>query len=234
MAPTLSIVMPTFQRPDFIEEAILSVCAQEWCDWELSVYDDGDARATRDIIRRLRDPRITYSVNTARLGAGGNKLAGWQRARGKYISNLDDDDVWEPQFLSTLVPVLEADPSLAVAFSAQHVIDQYGALDSDRTKANQIQYRGNLTPGRHWPITRLALVDRALPIATGSVIRRQVVDWCYLPDTCNIHADFWLAYLLVRSNGAAFYCDDELVRYRIHNRSVTALAGVDGLPWHSS
>jgi glycosyltransferase involved in cell wall biosynthesis len=227
----VAIVVPTFERTQYLEQALSSVVAQEWTDWSLTVYDDGRTPEVHDIVRRLGDPRISYHPNPVRLGIAQNKFAGWLATRSRYIANLDDDDTWEPDFLSTLVPILEADQSLAVAFSSQYIIDEAGTVDPERTRANQNHYRGMLTPGRQWPIDRLALVDMSLPVATGSVISRDVLDAGRLPHALNMHADFWLAYLIVSSQRAAFYHDRALVSYRIHDQSATAGAG---LVWHAS
>lgn len=197
----------------------------------MTVYDDGNSPEVRDSLHRLDDDRISYHPNPVRLGIGGNKLAGWLAAKGQYLVHLDDDDTWEPEFLSTLVPHLEADQSLAVAFGGQYIIDENGDIDPAATQAIQEQYRGGLAPGRHWPIARLALVDMSIPVATGSVIRRDVVDPLRMPRRTNIVADYWLAYLVVRSGGAAFYDERQLVSYRRHGASATAAAGIG---WHSS
>jgi glycosyltransferase involved in cell wall biosynthesis len=207
MSPTatVSVVIPTFQRAHYLEAAISSVVAQEWTDWELTVYDDGGTPETRDVVESFRDHRITLHPNGARLGVGANKLAGWRAAQGRYFANLDDDDFWEPQFLSTLVPPLEADPSLAIAFGSQTIVDEHGSVDAELTAATEDFHRGMLTPGRIWPIDRMMLVDHSVPLATGSVIRHSAIDWDCLPASTNILVDYWLGYLIVRSGGGAFF-----------------------------
>ncbi len=233
MAPpaTVSIVVPTFARPAYLRQAIASVVGQEWTDWELVVYDDGGMPESRGVVAAFADERITYHLNQRRLGVGGNKLAGWQAARGTYFANLDDDDVWEPRFLSTLVAALEADPTLAIAFGSQRIIDEHGDVDEVLTKASEQWYRGELAAGRHWPTDRLLLVDMSVPISTGSVIRREAVEWSPAPSAGNILVDYWLGYLIVRGGGAAYFHDEPLARYRAHGGSASANAG---LAWHTS
>ena len=70
-----------------------------------------------------------------------------------------------------------------------------------------------------------------MPVATGSVIRRDAIDLLRLPQATNVVADYWLAYLVVRSGGAAFYDPRQLVSYRRHNLSATAAGGA---VWHAS
>lgn len=223
--------MPTFQRPHYLQQAIASVVAQEWTDWELTVYDDGGMPESREVVESFRDHRITHHPNRARLGVGANKLAGWRAAQGKYFANLDDDDLWEPDFLSTLVPPLEADSSLAIAFGSQTVIDEHGTVDPELTRATEDHYRGTLTTGRHESIDEMMLVNHSVPVATGSVIRSNAIDWDCLPGGANILVDYWLGYLVVRSGGGAFFHKGPLARYRVHGGSASASAGVE---WHTS
>lgn len=227
--PLVSVVIPTYRRPHYLRQAIESVVAQEFEDWRLVVHDDGGTRENREVVAGFRDERIAHHVNLQRLGIGANKFSGWQAATGRYVANLDDDDLWEPHFLSSLVPILEADASLAVAFGSHSIIDADGVLDAESTAANEAHYRGGLAAGRHAPIDRLVLIDQAIPLTMGSVIRRRGVDWHDFPSDTDVVADFWLGYLIVRSGGGAFYRDESLTRYRRHGDSATAAAG---LAWH--
>jgi glycosyltransferase involved in cell wall biosynthesis len=220
--PLVSVVVPTFRRPHYLREAIASVIAQREPDWEMLVCDDGADDRNREVVEAFGDPRIAYRRNPRRLGIGANKFTGWQAAGGRYVANLDDDDLWEPDFLSTLVPVLEADPTVNIAFSSHHVIDTEGSIDEQETERIEHLYRGGLAAGRHEPFARLALVDQAIPVTMGSVIRRAAVSWGEFAPETDVVADFWLAYLIAREAGAAYYCPQRLTRYRVHPESATA------------
>jgi glycosyltransferase involved in cell wall biosynthesis len=220
--PLVTVVVPTYRRPHYLREAIAGVVAQREASWELLVCDDGADERNREVAESFADPRITYRRNETRLGIGANKFTGWQSATGRYVANLDDDDVWEPEFLSTLVPLLETDPTLRIAFSSHHVIDAEGRIDEAATEHIETLYREGLAEGRYEPFARLALVDQSIPMTMGSVIRRDGVDWHdYAPDT-DVVADYWLAYLVSRAPGGAYYCPRRLTRHRIHERSATA------------
>lgn len=229
--PTVSIVVPAFMRPHYLETAIRSVLAQEWPDWTLAVYDDSDLHDNRDVVSSFSDRRLHYHANARRLGHDDNKFYGWRQATGDYIINLDDDDTWEPRFLSTVVPILEADTSLAAAFVSQYIIDEAGGVDRTETAANEARYRGGLAPGRHGAIDRIVLIDQAMPVATGTVVRRNAIDWDLIPDEKPIHSDYWLGYMIARSGLAAYFHKEPLVSYRVHPGSVTKVAGVE---WHAA
>jgi len=229
--PLVSVVIPTYSRPYYLLTAIQSVVAQDFQDWQLVVCDDGATPENREVVMRFRDPRIVHRINPRRLGIGANKFSGWQAADGRYLANLDDDDVWEPQFLSTLVPILEADQSVVIAFGSHAIIDANGVVDVEVTARNEAAYRGDLAPGRHEPLDRLLLIDKAIPLTTGSVMRREHIDWHDFPPETDVVADFWLGYLVARSGGAASYVAQSLTRYRVHAASASASGGV---AWHQS
>jgi len=229
--PLVSVVIPTHRRPQYLRQAIESVLAQDFQDWRLVVHDDGGIPENREVLDGFGDPRIVHRVNPRRLGIGANKFSGWQAADGRYVASLDDDDLWEPTFLGTLVPILEADPSLVIAFGSHAIIDAHGVVDSEATATNEARYRGGLAPGRHERLDRLVLVDQAIPLTMGSVIRRERIDWQDFPPETDVVADFWLGYLVVRGGGAAFYEPQSLTRYRVHGASATAAGGI---AWHAS
>ena len=106
MAPVVSVILPTFDRIALAREAIASVVAQSWSDWELIVVDDGSAMPMRAYLGMLDDPRIRVLLR----GHSGNpaevRNAGAAEARGEYLAFLDSDDCWLPQKLDTQLRAL--------------------------------------------------------------------------------------------------------------------------------
>src|SRR3954447_15839297 len=104
--PLVSIITPTYDRPGYLREAIESVLAQTFGDFELLVCDDGSPPATEELVKSFDDPRIVYLRSPGRLGVLDNSLMGFARARGRYVTALFDDDAWEPEFLERVVAPL--------------------------------------------------------------------------------------------------------------------------------
>ena len=92
-----SIILPTFNRANFITKAIESVINQTYKNWELIVIDDGSTDNTEEIIQKFikKEKRITYyyQKNQERSAARNN---GIKRAKGDYICFLDSDDLYYP------------------------------------------------------------------------------------------------------------------------------------------
>ncbi len=97
--PLVSVVLPTYNRAYILSKAIESVLAQTYTNWELIIVDDGSTDTTREIIAGFSNPRIRYIKHEANKGLAAARNTGIRNARGKYIANLDSDDVWMPKKL---------------------------------------------------------------------------------------------------------------------------------------
>jgi glycosyltransferase involved in cell wall biosynthesis len=92
--PAVSVIIPTFNRSKLVVNAVESVLAQTYRDYEIIVVDDGSTDNTAEALKPYMD-RIRY-VYQANLGTSAAKNKGIQVARGKWISVLDSDDLWLP------------------------------------------------------------------------------------------------------------------------------------------
>jgi GT2 family glycosyltransferase/SAM-dependent methyltransferase/Flp pilus assembly protein TadD len=104
--PTVSVIVPTCNRPDRLREALQSVLAQSYRDFEVIVVNDGavDVGAAVDALNT--DGRITLIKHDRNRGLAAARNTGLRMARGKYIAYLDDDDRYLPDHLETLVTAL--------------------------------------------------------------------------------------------------------------------------------
>lgn len=125
--PVVSVVLTSFNHQDYIAEAIDSVLAQTFTDFELIVIDDCSQDDSDAVIRRFDDPRIRYIRNPQRkrttlINDGVNLYA-----RGEYIAVHHSDDAFEPDKLEKQVAVLRARPEVAAVFGHARLIDRHGA-----------------------------------------------------------------------------------------------------------
>ncbi len=132
--PLVSVVLPTYRRPDLLERALATVTGQTLEDWELLVVDDNGAgtRAQRDtetVVRSLAsDARVVYVAHEVNRGACAARNTGIARARGRYVAFLDDDDAWYPDKLRLQVErFASADPDVALVYGSFHRVDEDGA-----------------------------------------------------------------------------------------------------------
>ena len=101
-----SVVIPTYNRADFLPKAIESVLAQTFADWELIIVDDGSTDNTKDVVSQYSDSRITYiyQENAERSAARNNGIA---HSVGEYVLFLDSDDYYLSNFLADLNSEIE-------------------------------------------------------------------------------------------------------------------------------
>lgn len=98
--PTVSVIIPAYNRADSIADAVTSVCDQTFEDLEIIVVDDGSSDATRAVVESLTDSRIRYVAHDANKGANAARNTGVRLARGRYVAFQDSDDRWHAEKLA--------------------------------------------------------------------------------------------------------------------------------------
>ena len=99
----VSVVIPTYQDADYVAEAIESVLAQTYQNFEIIVVDDGSTDNTSEVLAEFGDQITVIYQENRRMSAARN--TGIRAAYGEYIAFLDADDVWQPTYLERLVPL---------------------------------------------------------------------------------------------------------------------------------
>jgi len=103
--PTVTLGMPVFNGENFIKEAIDSILAQTFTDFELIITDNASTDATAAIVAEYvnADPRVQYIHNGKNIGAAANYNVSYNMARGKYMKWCAHDDRISPNFLEECV-----------------------------------------------------------------------------------------------------------------------------------
>ena len=200
--PLVSVVVPTYQRTDLLRATLESAVRQTCRNIEILVGDDDTWG--REVAESVADDRIIYICNSPRLGAAANFTALFDRARGKYIAPINDDDRYVPDFLQRCLEVFEGMPDLGLVFANLY-------LDDGR---RQRVRDCDLAAGRHeaWEYDFV----RTLPVPfSASVFRREV--WPQIrPLPPTFAADAVLFARMVSVGWPAFYLSEPLVIYREH------------------
>jgi glycosyltransferase involved in cell wall biosynthesis len=219
--PTVSVVIPTFRRSDYLSRALSSALAQTYRDLEVIVTDNDSQGPVPEAVAGCADRRLRYRRNATNLGPMRNFLAAVADARGRYVACLHDDDLWEPTLLERLVPYLDRDATVVLAFAESHIIDAQGRVDVAETEANIRRWRRDrLAAGSQADFASSGLLHRSIP-GEGSVVRRSAIDWGDFPEEVTSAYDLWLVYLAFCSGGTAVYHPERLMRYRSHGGMAT-------------
>jgi glycosyltransferase involved in cell wall biosynthesis len=205
--PKVSVIMPSYNTAALIGEAIDSVLAQDYRDFELIVINDGSPD-TPDLERVLEPyrERIVYLKQENRRACGARNN-GVRRARGEYLAFLDSDDSWTPGYLRAQIERLEAEALLDMVYCDCLI---YG----DTPQAGKTFMQGCPSVG---PVTfeSLLLEKCQIPIS-GTVVRRQALIMAGLFDERLAMCDDYEMWLRLLYHGARVtYHSNVLSRIRI-------------------
>jgi len=224
--PLVSVIIPTYNRPEYLKQAINSAVQQTYQNLEIIVSDNCSPENPQVIVESFQDSRIKFWRHEQNIGMLGNQLHGFKMAQGKYIASLHDDDLWNEDFLIKLVPHLETNPDLILAFCDQYIIDDQGQINYSGTEENSRGFkRDKITPGIHQNFTQIGLVDKSIPTAAACVIRNGVLNWDSIPSEVGGMWDLYLTYLCCISGYGVYYVPEKLTRYRAHEQTDTMLSG---------
>jgi len=161
--PTVSLGLPVFNGERFLDEAIRSLLAQTYEDFELIIRDNGSTDGTEAICRRYadRDPRVKYVRSDRNLGAAINYNRCFELSSGTYFKWCAHDDVCAPSYLERCVAVLDRHPEVVLAYPRTVIIDEFGREVSE--------YADNIDLRSERPAERLRALLARGPLECNAV-----------------------------------------------------------------
>ena len=112
--PRVSVLMPTYNVAQWVEEAIRSVLRQTYRDFELLVVDDGSTDDTLAHVKAIEDPRIRIAAFPDNVGLAENLNRGLALIDTELVARMDGDDIAEPDWLETGIKVLDSHPDIDI------------------------------------------------------------------------------------------------------------------------
>lgn len=209
--PTVTVLVPTYNRAALLGEALRSILQQTFTDFEVVVVDDGSDDATGDILATFSDPRLR-TLRQAHRGISVAMNAGLGAARGRYVARLDSDDLWQPHLLATLVPVLESRPEIGVVYA------QADALEDGRV----VPHIQGL-PLRFPEDSLRSLVYDDCTCNIALLARRECFDRAGPYDDSLMANEDWDMWLRVARHSQFAFVDQVVARIRWHPGNLTGL-----------
>jgi len=207
--PLVSICIPAFNAGAFLAETLESALGQDYPHLEIIVSDDCSQDNTREVAKRYESAGVRLICQSANLGMSANWNAVIRASRGKYVCKLDADDLLEPEYISEMVPVMEAHPEIAFAHCACRLIDAAGALLGYERSIHGSFIRPGLEEYR-----RYVLGARAVNIV---LLRRTHFDAVGGYDEQFVYTGDWKMHRELLKVGDVFYHDRVLASYRVHS-----------------
>ena len=214
--PTVSVVVPTYNRADHLERTIESVLDQRFGDFELVVVNDGSTDETAAVIDRFDDPRIRALSHETNRGGSAARNTGIAASRGEYVAFLDDDDEWLPDKLGRQVAHLEARSDEWVAVYCDFENVRHGPGKRLRRLAKRVMVDRGASDGKRQGGASLIPATLSMDITLGGastlLVRRDVLERLDGFDPAfERHQDWEFVIRLLRV-GKLAYLDEVLVK----------------------
>ena len=205
----ISFVIPCYNYGRYLPDCLNSIFAQEGgFDIEVIAVEDGSTDNTLQVLRSFSDPRLRIIEHGKNQGFVAAVTHGLEAARGKYVARIDPDDRYRPNFLATLVPVLESHPEVGMAYGDAAMIDATGRRTAERCD--------NVHGGKDFLGNELiALMERHYICAPTALGRREA--WlAALPIPANLaFSDVWFNLVMARDWDFC-YKNVVVADYRVH------------------
>lgn len=202
----VSVVIPTYNRAEFLRSAISSVLKQTYKDFEIIVVDDASSDHTSKVVNGFNCEGMRYIRHRSNKGEAQARNTGMLNASGDYIAFLDDDDEWLPEKLAAQVRILDNSPEeLGLVYSGYFILD-----------VNSRKALGQRNPSKRGYIYESILRGNLIGSPSTVVLRRKCLDKVGMFDqniSYGLDHDLWIRI----SRYYRFeYVDKPLVKYHIH------------------
>ncbi len=205
----VSVIIPTYNRPEMLRLTLESIHNQTFSDFEVLVIDDGTPNSLNEELCR-EFPKVQYFKIENSGGPSRPRNMGIQRAKGKYVTFLDDDDLWLPQKLEKQAAVLEDNSEFGIVHTPCKVINAYGEETSETIGQPRAK---NL---KHGDVSMRMIGDWTL-MTSSVMIRKTILDKVgfFKEDMPQAGEDtqFWTRCSFYTK---FYYLDEPLVLYRRH------------------
>jgi glycosyltransferase involved in cell wall biosynthesis len=224
----VSVCIPTVARTDLLREAIASVAAQTYRNFEIVIADNSAERDSQQRIDQLLAgfPELKFVLkrHPTRLSIPDNFNSLIDAASGGLWVLLPDDDRLSPNFLARSVAALDAHPECIFTFADHWIIGADGGRDADASRANSILYsRHLLREGvyRHDQLFGIVL-KQSICLQTSMFRRQAISSFRFAPGINLVDQSLFMRIGASREPLHAYYLDERLFEYRIHGAQVTS------------
>ena len=227
--PKISVIIPTYNRAHYINEAIDSALAQTYQNVEIVVVDDGSTDETRAVLKGYED-KIRYFYQ-GHQGVAAARNFGIEKSSGQYLAFLDDDDIWFQEMLEVQVAYLEAHPEVGMVHADILIMDE----TSDNPRPRERILAKGLPPEIEEPIAVRGdirgpipsgyilpeLIIRNVIMIQTAVVRRSCFNEVGLFDQDSRLSQDYHLWLRIARKFPIAYLDRPLAIYRIHTTNMS-------------
>ena len=224
--PTVSVIVPNYNHARFLRQRIDTILAQTFRNFELILLDDCSTDESRSILREyVSDPRVRLDINEVNSGSTFKQWnKGVRLAHGKYVWLAESDDYSDPHFLERLVPLLDADPKVMIAYCLSWRVSDSGKSDEFvyplLDPPDLPRWSTDFCADGREECRRYFVIANLVRNASSSVFRKAVYERVGGADENLRLCGDWKLWASIALCGNIAYISDPLNYYRLHAGSV--------------
>lgn len=225
--PKLSVIVPNFQHRNYLEQRLASILNQSFQDYELILLDDASQDGSVDFLKKFvqKHPKTQLVLNTHNSGS---PFIQWNRgvklAQGDYLWIAESDDLCAPSFLEKMVPLMDKNPKVGIAYAQSVLIDEAGEKLHSYRENLEFIYKSKawesdfIKDGRE-ACQEWLLHHNPIPNASGILIRREAYEKVGGADpNFRLNGD-WHLYAKILLHYDLAYLNEELNYFRVHQKT---------------
>lgn len=202
----VSIVMPAYNCEKYVVEAINSILAQTYRNWELLVLDDGSKDDTLRIIEEFsqKDSRIKALPNGKNMGVSATRNRGIELASGEWIAFLDSDDMWKPEKLEKQFEIVEKEAAEFLFTGSSYINEEGEAYKEIFEVPEKITYK--------------KLRNQNVISCSSVLVKKKYFEHIKM-EKDEMHEDYAVWLRILKTGVTAFGVNEPLLIYRISRNS---------------
>lgn len=209
----VSVIIPTYNRENIIKDAINTVLAQTYQNFEIIIIDDGTDN-TGDIVKSFKDERIKYIYEEKRGNPSIARNIGIKDAKGKYIAFLDSDDLWHPEKLEKQVNILDQNHDIGFVTNW----NLYKTFENEEIKVKKYQAKTQKENIQYI----LTSPDKVYAGTSTLMIRKECFEKSGLFDGEIIFCEDWDLYFRISVLYNIYNIEEILTYYRVHKGAASS------------
>lgn len=230
MTPLVSVLLPTFERPLYLNQALISALSQTYPHIEIIICDNSRDNATEHVVNSYltstNGSRIKYVRNETNIGPIANQHKCFQLASGEYVNYLMDDDLFHPRKIELMVPYLITNRNVGLVTSRRQIINDSGeriSISKDPPFKMSNKKETVLINGRSIMKSMITDMKNQIGEPTAVLFRKSDLrepfgSFCGKQAFSNVDVASWLALLTTKH---AVYLKETLSSFRNHPSQLT-------------
>lgn len=233
--PKVSVIIPNYNHARFLEQRIQSVLDQTYQDFEIIYLDDCSTDSSNEVFAKFaNNPRIQAIYNQTNSGSPFKQWnKGVRHVTGEYIWIAESDDYADPRFLETLVPVLDNNPQVGLAYCQSWQVDQDNNINGTRDwwtdDLSKVRWRNSFISSGLDECKKYLIFQNTIPNASAVLIKRHLYQEVGCDEESMVYCGDWMTWVKLLLKSDVAFIATPLNYFREHSSSVRSRSISNGI-----